>query len=67
MPLRLIDRLTPVTDDAQVSRRAVYRISDNFLNFWLTVMASYADAIVARRSRCPIPTSSSARRCSAFM
>jgi uncharacterized protein len=30
----MVERVTPVTDDPSRSKRAVYRIADNFLSFW---------------------------------
>jgi AAA+ ATPase superfamily predicted ATPase len=43
--LRLIDRITPVTDDEQTTRRRLYRIADNFLAFWLGVLGKYRSQI----------------------
>lgn len=39
--LRLIERLVPVTEDPHRSRRRLYRISDNFLAFWLGIVDRY--------------------------
>ena len=39
--LRLIERLVPVTEDPRRSRRRLYRISDNFLVFWLGIVDRY--------------------------
>jgi AAA+ ATPase superfamily predicted ATPase len=36
--LRLIERVVPVTDDPRRTRRRMYRISDNFLAFWLGIV-----------------------------
>jgi AAA+ ATPase superfamily predicted ATPase len=38
--LRLIDKLVPVTETAR-SRRAIYRIADNFLAFYLAVLSRF--------------------------
>jgi len=32
---RLVERIAPVTEDQEKSRRKVYRVADNFLNFYL--------------------------------
>jgi AAA+ ATPase superfamily predicted ATPase len=39
--LRLIERMVPVTEDPRRSRRRLYRISDNFLAFWLGIADRY--------------------------
>lgn len=39
--LRLLERLSPVTEDARRTRRRIYRIADNFLAFWLGVLAPH--------------------------
>lgn len=36
--MRLVERLVPVTENPARSRRAVYRIADNFLAFWLGIV-----------------------------
>ena len=33
---RLLERVTPITDDPRTSKTSYYRIADNFLAFWLT-------------------------------
>jgi AAA+ ATPase superfamily predicted ATPase len=32
--LSLVERVVPITEDPSKTKRAVYRIADNFLNFW---------------------------------
>lgn len=39
--LRLVERLVPVTEDPQRTRRRLYRITDNFLAFHLGVVTRY--------------------------
>lgn len=43
--LRLVERLVPVTEDPRKSRRAVYRVADNFLAFWLQLVEPLRGAI----------------------
>jgi hypothetical protein len=39
--LRLVERFMPVTEDPRRTRRRLYRIADNFLAFWLGVLAPH--------------------------
>jgi AAA+ ATPase superfamily predicted ATPase len=41
LDLRLVERLSPVTEDERQTRRRIYRIADNFLAFWLGVLDRY--------------------------
>jgi uncharacterized protein len=43
--LRLIDRVLPVTEDERTTRRRLYRISDNFLQFWLGILTRHRSQI----------------------
>lgn len=43
--LRLIERLVPVTENPARTRRRVYRVSDNFVAFWLGVLDRHRSAI----------------------
>jgi AAA+ ATPase superfamily predicted ATPase len=43
--LRLVERVIPVTMTASRTRRRIYRLADNFLAFWLTVVEPYAAEI----------------------
>lgn len=42
---RIIDRVVPVTEDAARTRRRLYRISDNFLRFWLGLLDRFRPEI----------------------
>jgi AAA+ ATPase superfamily predicted ATPase len=39
--LRLLERISPVTERSRRPRRSSYRIADNFLAFWLGVVSKY--------------------------
>lgn len=43
--LRLIERVIPVTEDPRRTRRRIYQIADNFLAFWLGVLAPHVAEI----------------------
>jgi len=42
--LRLVERLVPVTDSDR-SRRRIYRVADNFLDFWLSCLSRHGTEI----------------------
>jgi uncharacterized protein len=39
--IHLVERVVPVTEDPARTRRARYRVADNFLAFWLGIVDSY--------------------------
>jgi AAA+ ATPase superfamily predicted ATPase len=39
--LRLVERMVPVTDDPRRSRRRLYQVNDNFLDFWLSCLSRH--------------------------
>jgi AAA+ ATPase superfamily predicted ATPase len=43
--LRLLERVIPVTEDPRRTRRRLYRVADNFLAFWLGVLAPHTAEI----------------------
>lgn len=45
LELRLIERILPITEDPAKHRRKIYRIKDNFLRFYLGVLARYRSRI----------------------
>ena len=53
--LRLVDRLLPVTEDERTTRRRLYRIADNFLAFWLGVLARHRSQIDLGLGRTILP------------
>lgn len=43
--LRLVERMVPVTETGRVTRQAMYRVADNFLAFYLEVVARFRGEI----------------------
>lgn len=43
--LGIVERMVPVTEDPRRTRRRLYRIADNFLAFWLSVVDRHRAAI----------------------
>lgn len=39
--MRLVERMIPVTEDPARSKRRIYRITDNFLSFYLGILSRY--------------------------
>ncbi|MCL2586239.1 MAG: ATP-binding protein [Streptosporangiales bacterium] len=52
---RLVERLTPVTEDPEKSRRKIYRIADNFLAFYLGPVRKHRSEIERGYGRRAIP------------
>jgi uncharacterized protein len=52
---RLITRLVPAGDDPRKSRRAIYRIADNFLAFYLGPVLKHRTEIERGRGRIAVP------------
>lgn len=53
--IRVVEKLVPVTENPSRTRRTVYRIADNFLAFWLLVVARYRTEIERGLGRTILP------------
>lgn len=53
--LRLVERTVPVTESVASTRRRLYRIADNFLAFWLSVVEPYKAEIERGLGRSILP------------
>ena len=51
----VVERMTPVTEDPRRTRRKLYRIADNFLAFWLTVVDRHRASIERGLGRSILP------------
>ncbi|WP_204745636.1 ATP-binding protein [Glycomyces paridis] len=54
--LRLVERILPVTEDPARHRRKIYRVSDNFLRFYLGVLARYRSRIESGALQTVLPS-----------